>query len=312
MHIVVFGVGAIGGFYAAKLIQHYQNDNALRISLLARGKTYEVLKEKGLTLFENQSAIVIPELEVYSDYSEVSIQEQELTVVLLCTKSKDTIAATENIRSHLTSNTVVVSIQNGVENEIKIGNILGNSKVIGALTNIAAVNLEPAVVEQNGDYGLILGELDCSKSERIEKLYKIMRAAKINVRISCNITVDLWSKLVWNAAFNPLSVLYQATTGELLANPSWRLQLTGIMQEVYHLAKSQGIDLPINTVTEHIQRTDKPEWYAFRTSMLQDFQKAKPIELEDILGVVIRKADQLGIAVPYSKEVYNELVLRCM
>lgn len=303
MHLITLGIGAVGGFYAAKLVKHYE----LKISLIARGQTFSVLTKNGLTLIENNSSPETYSVNVYQNYSDLDIKKDELTVVLLCTKSKDTIAASENIKQKLTANTVVVSIQNGVENEFKIASILGKQHVIGALTNIAATNLSPGVIEQRGNYSLIIGELDGSQSARIQAIHQALLDAGIKVHISSNITIDLWSKLVWNAGFNPLSVLHQASTGELLGNATYREQIIGIMKETCAVAKAQGISLPANIIEDHIHRTDIPEWYDFKTSMLQDFEKGKEIELEDILGVVVHKAAELGIESTYSNVVYQQL-----
>lgn len=322
MHIVVFGVGAIGGFYGTMLSKYINAAQASwRLSFVARGKTYQALKNFGSklicqkqTLGEMQETITLePKLNVYEHYQDLSIDPNEYTLVLLCVKSKDTIAACEDIKRNFSDKTLVVSVQNGVENEERIAAVLGHKNTLGALTNVAAETLEPGIYMQKGSYGLLIGELPGNENmrwqdrARIDVVFDVLNSAGINVRISRNIYKDLWSKLVWNAAFNPASVYYERTTGKLLADPVCRQEIIGIMAEVKKVAQACGYALDPDVDTKHLERTDVPEWYDFRTSMLQDYQQGKSIEIEELLGVVVRKADEHKIAVPYARDLYQKL-----
>jgi 2-dehydropantoate 2-reductase len=323
MRIVVFGVGAIGGFYGTKLA-HYINKNNpkdLKLSFIARGETYRVLKSQGTKLFikkgsfaEMQETILhVNDLDLYQDYSELELNPEELCVVLLCTKSKDTITASEAIKKNFHKNTLVVSIQNGVDNEDKISSVLGREHVIACLTNVAAETLEPGIYMQKGNYGLVISELrdNLSKTfndqERILLVYEMLKTAGINIKISENIVNEQWAKLVWNASFNPMSVLYEATVGQLLEDPRKKQRILEIMLETIKVAKAQGIELDEQIAHNHIERTSAPDWYDFRTSMLQDFQNNKSIEIDELLGVVIERAEIHNTDVPEARKLYNEL-----
>ncbi len=317
MHVIIYGVGAIGGFYGTMLAKYQESNSAkFKLSFVARGETLKVLKHKGSTLIckretlgEMQESIVnIKNLNLYSNYSEINtIDASELTIVLLCVKSKDTIATCEAIKQQLTPNTAVVSIQNGVENEERIASILGPEHTIGALTNIAAEVLEPGIYLQKGDYGLIVSELNGIESERIKQLCDLLKAANIHIKISKQIYIDLWYKLVWNAAFNPASVLYEMTVGPLLANPKIRNIIQSVMAETKAVAQAQGYKVPDDVDIKHMARTDVPEWYDFRTSMLQDYQKGNAIELDELLGVVVKRGKEFNVPTPYATKLYEDL-----
>jgi len=322
MHIVVFGVGAVGGFYGTMLSKYLRESNSdIRLSFVARGNTYNTLRLSGSklicqksTIGEMQETVIFePKLNVFKTYDELEIKPDEYTIVLLCVKSKDTIQASLDIKNKFTDKTVVLSIQNGVENEERIASVLGYENVIGALTTVAAETLEPGIYLQKGNYGLLVGELPGNEKLvwehrlRIDVIADIFAKAGIIIKKSSNIYYDLWSKLVWNAAFNPTSVYYEATVGQLLANSETRKEIIGIMAEVKKIAELCGFKLNEDVDRKHLSRTDVPEWYDFRTSMLQDFQQGKEIELDELLGVIVSSAEKYNYSVPYSKALYQKL-----
>jgi len=323
MHIVVFGVGAIGGFYGTKLA-HYINENNpenLKLSFIARGETLRAIKTQGSKLFikkgsfaEMQETILQGNnLDLYESYSDLKLNPEELCVVFLCTKSKDTIAVSEEIKKNFHKNTLVVSIQNGVDNEEKIASVLGSEYVISCLTNVAAETLEPGIYMQKGNYGLVIGELEENKGrlykaqERILLLERIFKEAGIHIKVSDCIVKDQWAKLVWNASFNPMSVLHEATVGRLLENPEIKQRIFTIMKETIKVAKAQGIELDEQIAQDHLERTSALDWYDFRTSMLQDYQNNKSIEIDELLGIVVERADKYNVNVPEASKLYDAL-----
>lgn len=308
-HFIVIGIGAVGGFYSAKLIQHYGSDSINpRISLVARGVTYQEIQARGLGFVDNQKPVVFVKANVYDSFGVVPIDPDELTIVFLCTKSKDTVAISHSIAQRLNPNLVVVSVQNGVDNENKISEVLGKEHVIGALINIGAQSIESGLIKKMGSESLIIGELNGLRSKRVEEIYSLIKASGINIKISQNIEVDLWSKLVWNASFNSLSVLYRATTGRILENPAWRKELEGIMQEVVEVAQAKGINLPENIIEKQIEHTNSEEWYEFKTSTLQDLERGREIEIEELLGVIVQAGKDLGLTLPYSNNIYTRIM----
>jgi len=325
VHIVVLGVGAVGGYYGSQLElfsrEHYEH----RVSFVARGATYEALKTKGLKLIQTEGELLLEDLDLYSSYSELKTRPD---VVLLCTKSRSTEEIAREI--NLQAPTYIVSVQNGLENEEILARHLGEENVVGCITNIAAENHEPGVYIQKGKYNIVFGELasasprndkdgvtcndedpgviasKAKQSRRLKQLVELMKQAGINAQISDDIRVDMWSKIVWNAAFNPISALHKLEIGPLIANPEYRAKIQGIMKEVKDLALAQGIAVDPEIDRIQFERTDVPAWQSFKTSMLQDTLAGKPIELEEILGVIVRKAQELGLSAPNAESIYNE------
>ena len=316
MHFIVFGVGAIGGFYGASMLDYIKQNPEHKLSFVARGKTLDILQNQGLKLTcikENfgkmeENTIIANDLKVYDKVYNADIDPKELTVILLCSKSGGTLEAAQDIKKILNDNIRVISVQNGVENEDLLVKELGEKAVIAALTTVAAETLEPGIYLQKGNYGLFLGEYKPQKAgEVLQEIHKTFREAGIKAHLKDDMKQALWSKLVWNASFNPLSVFLEATVGPIMNTPEHLARIRAIMNEVVAVAKAQDINLKEDIVDDHINRTSEPEWIDFRTSMLQDFQKGKELEIEELLGVVVRKGKEFEIKTPEAALLYEDL-----
>jgi 2-dehydropantoate 2-reductase len=321
MHIVIFGVGAIGGFYGTVIAKHIQKTlKTDRISFVARGETFGAIQKDGLYLRttpvifnETQTSPLKDELihltgiSVYKGYQAVPLRTDEQTMVMLCVKSKDTKACAQEIQKRLTDQTLVISVQNGVENEEKLAEILGTKHVIGCLTNIAAEVVKPGSYTQKGNHGLLLGELteEAKASGRLNDFVKLAEAAGIKVTVVPDIQAALWSKLVWNAGFNPLSALHELELGPLMDKHEELIR--NIMRETKEVALAQGIQVPVDIDRSQFDRTKIPEWRNFKTSMLQDKLRNRPLEIDDLLGVVVRQGKKFGVATPCAEAVFNRL-----
>ena len=297
--LLIYGTGAIGGYYGAMLVKA-----GFDVTFIARGKNYEVMKEKGLTFIHDGEREIIP-VNVVRNCRDNSLQG-EFDYIFICVKARDTKNAIREIKFNVGENTSVVSFQNGVENEEIIGSVIGEEKVIGANLYVNSWLVEPGVVEVLGSYYIKIGALDGIETKQVKDLQKIFELSGINCQISPDITADLWHKLVWNAAVNPVSVLTKKTLDEMLDDAGTYNLIKGIMQEVRDTAIANGINIRRDTVEYNLECV-KNYKKGIITSMLQDFEAGKPIELEEIVGVVVRKAKGVSIPVPNIENVYNKL-----
>lgn len=327
-YFLIYGVGAVGGMYGAQLLTAKNQLNLnYDLAFIARNQTYQVLKDSGIKFHVcNDDASIdyynSETVTVYKDLEHcVSPTDNQFLVILLCVKSKDTQDAANKIfdftEKNSLKNFVVISIQNGVENEEILAAKLGVSHVIGAYTNVLAEVIAPGDYMRKGSYWLTLGELDQAQLQtlngqnRIDYLQKIFTDAQLVIKQSQDIEADLWEKLVWNAAFNPLSVFYEADIRTLLDDEKIRLQIKNIMKETKDLALFLGIKVDPEIDIKHFNRTDAFNWQGFKTSMLQDFLRKRPLELDQLLGVVVRKAKANAFPVPYCEQLFNDLQHLC-
>ena len=296
--LLIFGTGAVGGYYGGMLVRA-----DFDVTFIARGKNYEALKKNGLTLIRDKEKenFTINVVEAHS----ISSLEKQFDYILICTKSLHTKDACESIREIVGENTTIASFQNGIENEDIICSYFGREKTIGALAFVASELVEPGVVYQFGYNGGFVGELDKQITERVKDLSEIFQKSGIDVKVSSDILAELWSKLVWNTSFNSISVLTGKTVGEILNDNETHKLLQSIMTEVKNVAIAQGINIRPDTVEFNIKRSYY--YKGFKTPMLQDFEAGREMELEGLVGIVIRKAKEKKITVPNIEKVYDEI-----
>lgn len=291
--LLIFGTGAIGGYYGGMLVRA-----GFDVTFIARGKNYEVLKNKGLTLIRDKEKGVIP-VNVFSETKNLGYFDY----IFVCVKSMDTEVAATQIKNNIGPVASVVSFQNGIENEDIIASVVGIEKVVGALVFVASRQIEPGVIHQYGYNGGLVGELDKRKTNRLLELQDMFQYSGVDIKISEDIIADFWNKLVWNASFNPISVLTGKTVDKILKEDADLLK--NVMAEVRDIALACGVNIRKDTVEFNLNRSKG--FHGFKTSTLQDFERGKPIELEALVGVVIRKAKEKNISVPNIEKVYNQL-----
>lgn len=293
--ILIFGTGAVGGYYGGVLAK-----NGYDVTFIARGENYKVLKEKGLTLVCGEEQSTFP-VKVYETGKGLGIFDY----IFICTKSYHTESSCEFIKENVGEDTAIGSFQNGVENEDIILKHFGSKKTIGALVFVASKLREPGVVYQFGYNGGFVGELDKSKTERIKYISDIFQKCGVDIKVSDDIQADMWNKLVWNASFNSISVISGRTVDEILNNTDTLELLRNVMEEVKAVALAHDISIRPDTVDYNI---DRSYYYkGFKTSMLQDFEKGRQIELDGIVGIVLKKAKEKNLSVPNIEKIYRDI-----
>lgn len=295
--ILVFGTGAVGGYYGGVLLK-----TGFDVTFIARGESYRAIKDNGLTLIIEGKREILP-VKVVGACSDKPLQGK-FDYIFICVKSKDTRQAAMSIRECIGPETTIVSFQNGVENEDIIAGIVGKENVIGGLVFVASRMVKPGVIEQFGYNGGMIGELYKNEvTERVINLQKIMRESEVDCKIADDMRGELWNKLVWNASFNSISVLTGKTVDKILEENLE--QVKNIMCEVRDVALAHGIKIRPDTVEFNIKRSEG--FAGFKTSTLQDHEQGKPIELEELVGVVIGKAKEKNVPLMVVPEIYRRL-----
>ena len=297
--ILVVGTGAIGGFYGGKLAQA-----GAAVTTLCRSD-YEVIKAKGISVtsvfgdFHFKPERVIRELSEYGpppDY------------ILVGLKVLPEIDTTEIIKDVVGPETAIVLLQNGVDIEEPVARAFPDSEIISGLAFICATRTGPGQIDHT-DFGrLVLGRFPVGKSVKIDEFARLLNDAGVPCEVTEDIVTARWRKLVWNAPFNPISVLGGgADTRTMVENPE-SLELTRqVMEEVCTIAEAAGHPLPAGVVQENIDGTRRMAPY--KSSMLVDFEAARPMEVEAILGSGLKVARRHGISAPHIETLYGLLKL---
>jgi 2-dehydropantoate 2-reductase len=297
--VLVVGAGAIGGFYGALLAKA-----GAEVAMLCRSN-YDTIKQHGFNIdSHNLGKWHFQPSEVLADISQFT---GDADYVLLCTKVLPGLDRASLIRPAATKKTAIVFIQNGVDIEREILNAFPGNEAISGLAFICCNQIKPGFIAHQAYGRLALGALPGAIGPKTETLAGLFNQAGIECIATAGIVAERWKKCVWNAPFNPLSVL----SGGLLTPDILRSQesfVRSIMQDICRIAKAVGHPLPDNIVDQNIEST-----YAmppYKTSMLIDYENGHPMETEAILGNALRAGKRAGVTAPYLESIYTLMKLR--
>lgn len=311
MKVCIFGAGAIGGLMAAKLAQKGEAE----VTVIARGPHLAAMQANGLRLrSEGQETVTHPRCVASADEA----GPQDYVVVTL--KAHSLPGAAEQMQPLIGPDTAIVSAVNGVpwwyfhglggahEGRVVesvdpggvVSRLLPPSRAIGCIVYPAAEVTEPGVIEHTYGDRFSLGEPDGSRSPRAQRLSEALIAAGFKAPVRPRIRDELWVKLWGNLAFNPISALTTATLDALIADDGQRGVARAMMLEGQRVAEALGVRFAID-VDKRI--AGAAEVGAHKTSMLQDLQRGRPMEIEALLGAVVELADLVNEPAPTCRTV---------
>ena len=319
MRICVFGAGAIGGLLAARLA-----DSGAEVSVVARGAHLEAIRQNGLTLLsadgEGRERPLVVTIEASDRASELGPQD----AVIVAVKGQGIAGATAAIQPVLGPETAVVTAQNGVPwwyfhgvgGELEgahlesidpggeIWRAIGPRRAIGCVVYPAGEIVQPGVVRHIDGRRFMIGEPDGSISSRVTALGQLLSQAGFRAPVRRRLRDDIWLKLWGNLAFNPLSVVSGATLGEIGADPHLRGRASRLMEEGRDVAEALGIRLRVDLAKRLQWAVDVGD---HRTSMLQDFEAGRPLELAGVVAAVADIGSRVGVATPTIDAVLAEV-----
>jgi len=275
MKIVIMGAGAIGSLYGALLSQN--ND----IFLIGRDPHISTIKKHGLKI-DGKTKL---KLKLNAETS-INNVYKPIDLLILTVKSYDTKKAIAQAKPLIDKRTIVLSLQNGLDNIDKIKEVVNPGNIVLGVTTNGALFLEPGAIEHTGKGTTIIGELSGKKTNRINDMANIFNRSKIETSISDNILRDIWIKAIINSSINPLTAFFKCKNGYLLENPILENLTEKICLESTNIAKSKGYNLSYKnmiTKTKDVIRNTSNNY----SSMLQSHIQGKKSEIEEINGELI-------------------------
>ncbi|MCG7930597.1 MAG: 2-dehydropantoate 2-reductase [Candidatus Thiodiazotropha lotti] len=300
MRFLILGAGGIGGYYGARL-----QSAGHQVLYMARGEHLKALQNSGLSVYH-------PDLNFEAKVDAIDQQglldhyrADEFDLLIVTVKAGATASVMQNLQSWMSeAATPVLSLQNGVDNEITIAAHIGSERTIGGLAvRIGGHIIRPGVIEATGVAQVVMGAWKCAMDhpgtqQYLTSVADCFNRAGIPTTLSETIQKALWRKLLINNGVNPLSALTGLDTRSLTAHPVLTRTVYRLMEEVALAAEADGVDL---------QRSDIDEMYqlicqfdAIKTSMLVDREKGRPLELDAISGVMVERCSRLGKEAPIS------------
>jgi 2-dehydropantoate 2-reductase len=298
MRIAVIGVGETGGYFGGLLARAKEE-----VTFIARGAQLEALRTRGLTVESRLAGTFRVAVQATDDPSEAG----PVDLVLFCVKTYDTDAAAESIRPLIRPDTMLISLQNGIDNEERIARAAGHSSGLGAAAYVVSAIKAPGVVAQTAGPGkIVLGELSGGTSARTERLHDALQGAGIVAEVHPDIRVVLWQKFLFICAFSGVTAVSRLPIGTVLADPVTHALFRGTSEEVEAVARAGGIDLPADCVEQAILQAAAVEPWG-RGSLYGDLAGGRRLELESLNGEVVRLGREHGIETPLNFAIYAAL-----
>jgi 2-dehydropantoate 2-reductase len=228
-------------------------------------------------------------------------------LIILGVKAWQVPEAARAMKPMIGSAPTVLPLENGVEATSQLTAELGRAAVIGGLCKIVSFVVEPGHIRHAGfDPTVVYGELDNSRSDRIERIHQMFASAGVSATIADDINVALWQKFLFIAAYSGVGALHRSPAGGLRSDPEIRSQLWQAMKEIAALAQARGIKLPEDALEKAMASVDGlPE--DATSSMQRDITAGKPSELESQTGAVVRMGRESGVGTPINQFIYEAL-----
>jgi 2-dehydropantoate 2-reductase len=314
--IAVLGAGAIGGFLGARLARA-----GVDVVLIARGPHLKTMRDSGLRVVEAGGDWAV-RVDATDDFA--AMRDADAVFVTLKAHSLPPVA--ERMAENLGDETAVVSAQNGIPwwyfqrhggdlegihlETVDPGGVIARAidprRVIGCVVYPATSLVSPGVVRHTEGERFSLGELDGAQSPRSLDLSRVLVSAGLKAPVQPKIRAELWLKLLGNAVFNPLSALTRATLGDMAQSPLVADVVRAAMQEVDAVARRVGIGISVS-IDQRIKGAARVGDH--KTSMLQDLEAGRPMEIDALTGSVVELGDRLGIPVPHLRTLYSAVKL---
>lgn len=299
MKIGIMGTGGIGGYFGGLLARSGSD-----IHFVARGKHRQAILEDGLQIVSGQGSFRVM-IHVTSEPHEIG----PVDLLLFCVKSYDTEDVARFVGPMVEQNTVILSLQNGIDNVDKLVQEYGHEPIMAGTTFIEASIAAPGVIAHSGKPGkIVFGEISGERTARAQEILDTFTGAGIDAELSTNIQQVLWSKFLFICAVHGVSTLSHASLGLVLSCPETRDLVIGVMQEVEILARERGVPLPDRVVSEAIQLAESYN-KSFKCSMLRDLEWRRPMEIEALNGMVVKLGRQSGVETPLNRAIYACLKL---
>ncbi len=304
MKAAVIGIGGIGGYYGGKLAAKYAGAGEHQIIFIARGEHLKAIQQQGLRLTTVDGDLTTVPALATDNPRDAGLFD----LVLVCVKSYGLEAAARQIKDNIHDETVIIPLLNGVNMAERLKAILPKSRILGGCVYISARIESPGVVRQvGGSCQFIFGPEQAADVETYRPIEAFLREAGIKAELVNQIALPLWTKYIFIDPLAGLTSMLGKPFGAILDNPIDRTMLEGLMQEVELVARAKGVPFPDDIVAATVTKAASfPA--TTKTSMLLDFEKGNPAELDIFMGYMVAAGKKLGVPVPLHEKVYGELL----
>jgi 2-dehydropantoate 2-reductase len=311
MKICVYGAGAVGGLIAAWLSRSRHE-----VSVVARGPHLEAIRQSGLRVRERASGNVeTHSIRAESDPARLGPQDY----VIVAVKAQSLPEVAESIAPLVGDETSILTAMNGVpwwffarlkpgqrleslDPSGRLARAMPAERIVGCVLHVAASTPEPGLISHTMGRRLILGEPGGKNTLRTRRIAEALTQAGCEIVVSDFIEKEYWVKLLGNVSMNPVSALTVSTSDRLLADRDVKAFMVQIMREVLAIGRAVGVDADIDPEA----RMDMARALGqFKTSMLQDLEAGKPLEIDGLLAGTLEIAAKAGVQAPFTQSLFG-------
>ena len=288
-HVAILGAGAMGCLFGAGL-----REAGCDVTLVTRTpESAAILREQGIRIDNGETVRTVEGVAATAEYAAI----RGVSAVLVLVKATATANAARAIAPHLTGNTLVVTLQNGLGNIEALRAALPETQVAAGITGNGATVLGVGHIRLGGTAETVLGEVDGRESARLDALRALFAKAKFPARVSGNITGAIWTKLMVNVGINPVSALTGLRNGAVVADADAFGIASEAVREAAAVAAAENVRLETDDPVAHMRRVGELT-AVNETSMLQDLRAGRITEIEALNGEIERRGKALGLPVP--------------
>ena len=297
MRIAIVGSGGVGGYFGGRLAA-----TGVDVTFIARGAHLAAMRSGGLRLESPKGDLHVPRVSATDDPSTIG----PVDIVFFAVKLYDTESATALLPPLIGRDTAVIPFQNGVDSVDVLTRIVGREHVAGGTAYVAAVIAEPGLIRHTAMDHLIFGELDGSRSHRLEELLAACQPAGFQATLSDRILTDIWSKFVRLSVFSGMTAVTRCPLGPIQQDPELLAMLRAAGVETMNAAKGRGVALPPGLIDEMVTMVKGLPPNA-KSSMLEDLERGKRLELPWLSGAVVRIGAEHGVDTPIHRFITTVL-----
>ncbi len=312
MKYLIAGAGAIGAYIGARMARA-----GFDVTLFARGPHLKAMQERGVQVRSAEGDFQV-QPRIVGSLGEAGPAD----VVFLAVKAHSLPHLAPQLKHVLVPDTTVVSTQNGIPwwyfqgfggeaegihlERIDPGGVISSAiearRVVGSIVYFSTEIPAPGVIQHTGGNRISLGEPDGARSDRCRRIAEALVASGLRCPITTHIREEIWVKLLGNASFNPVSALTRATLAQMARDPGVAAVIRNIMEEAESVSLKLGMELPVS-IEQRMAGVEKVGEH--KTSMLQDLEAGRPMELEALVGAVVELGEYLGLPMTHTRTVYS-------
>ncbi len=298
MKIYIIGSGGVGGYFGGKLAKA-GND----VTFLARGDHFDAIKANGLTVKNTDEDFIIKPAKVIKDVSEISNPD----LILFTVKTYDTESISKELVKYVNENTVIITFQNGIDNDLKIKDLIKNAQVYPGIAYVVSAKTEPGVISQTGGLKkLVFGDRESSSNGKLKEIETLIRNAGIDANVTEDIVSDLWKKFIFINAFSGMTSFYKQTIGDVLKDEEKLKMYEDCVRESINVAKKLNVKLP-ETIFEDTMKLSKDTNPLAKSSLLLDIENNRRNEIDSLNGTLVRLGEENNVEVRVNEKIYKAI-----